>query len=738
MTLPGHNEAKCLQLAIRVTVASAICASVSFLFHLSFEYLSPVLASLALIIFHGRVFRVGVPGAVAVFFAGTVSLVIFATLFDAPIAYVITKLSWLLLWMAFLRPLPFGHLIGGIVISMMLLVAALGTVDPRDLFEAFFTQVCLGVVVASIVEQLLWPPERDDALYEALGALFADFASDLASLGATLRDGRVNTAASVTELSQLARLSTQLGQDTGKYRGVEFELVLRCRLIWDRLHAIKRLIRSTKNDYSQQDRELGIQKIFETLAAHFAEMSNATIERRKAPSLPTELRENVARFCDWGQNSASENFLARDADVNHVIISRFLRTAVRDHDKLERSYNILIAKREGVNGSLESPVKGRFFSWPTPEDWKSATKVVIIAFILLIGVLYLDFPGSAMLSFYGIVFGLAANIGQLYMKSISGAYGIFFGLVYGVVAVFIVSHSPHFPVLIGLFCLGMFVSAYLASGAGAKAFMGLQAALVIPFVFLVFDGPEWTLEDGVTRALALLVAAAIAILIQHLFWPVKPLLAFRAAAAAELDEIDREWALIRNSVVSEHEPEESFDSDTADKLVVRFGQSASLLEDSRYAFGSDNQRAAAHFAVLESLEAVYAEIRLLRRLLRRCGDKPFVKKTLQTLTGPFDDIAAAIGILSENMRDETDPNAVIGVLHGLQGACETCMQVKNSVHDEALVTSEDRWQTSVLLSTVYDIATTLSQTANMAIQTAARRQRVQSPMSSPSLASAVK
>lgn len=717
MKIQEHRARIRVHFALKATIASGICACLSILLHLPLGFFSPVIAAMVIVVFEDRIVRASVLGYPALVVAGLISALITRFLADSTIAYLVAMLGLLLVWMAFLTPLPLGRLLGAILISLTLLSAALGTMSPLDLVTDFLTQALLGIVVPVAVDRLLWPPRTDTVLNETLAELLRDFAHDLDMLASTLRDGPPSATGLRAELSHIAFLSKHLSPGPGQYGEAELELNLRCRLNWDRLQAIQRFTRGRDFATLEAAEVSKFGAILNGLARHDRQLADAVLERRPAPGLGEDVRLNVAEFAAAAEDARSENSRVTERHIALAAITLFTKRAESDHDKFQAAYNAVLARRVEANGDGTTAAAAPTpFTWPTTNVWKVAAKTMIIMFILLIGVTYFDFPGSSLVGFYGVVFGMTANMGQLLMKTRAGISGVVCGLLYGIVAVFLVNQCPHFLVLLGFFSLGIFVSSYLASGSGATSFMGLQAALLIPFVFLIYEGPVWTLDNAVTRAWALAVSAAVAFLVQPLLWPVDPLRAFRSAAASALAEIHREWALIREFAVGARADAAAVEEKADRALVLRFGESASLLEDCRYVVGSDHRLANAYLRMLESVESAFAEIRLLRRLLAMHGSKPVVRSALAELADPLENIAATIEVLVNTMRWKTIPAAVVDVLPRLRSVAGDCARVRDAAFADSSASLEERSLALILLAQVEDVATTLALMADAAVE----------------------
>ncbi len=710
MTLHEHVEKFRVHLAVKVTVAAVVCACIGIVFHLQYGYLSPLVTILVLIVFRGQTVKAGIPGMLGCLVAGAVSIIITIVLNDAPWAYVLCMLTWLFVWMAFLTPLPMGHVLGGILIAMILFTVVLGTASASDLLVGFWCQVFIGLAVAAAVDRILWPSGTEDSLYETLAALFEAFATDLEALATAPRAMPAAERTTMAELDHIAHLSNFFAGNPTRNTGAEFELNFRCRLVWERLAGLRRYVQSREFRSLRTELADELSGVVTDLAGHYRELADAALHRRPTTHLGDERRHRIETLIDTVHDVRYREPNATDRTFAAATMGRFLLHALIDHTRLASAYNAVLDGGVMVKGGLaasRAPMPNPL-AWPAAAAFRTSTKLVLIMVVLLVGVLYLDFPGSSLVAFYGITFGLTANLGQLYMKGKTGLLGIAGGLAYGVVGILIIVHTPHFPVLMGIFALGVFLSGYLAAGDEKVAFMGLQAAMVAPYVFLVFEGPEWTTTNAITRTCALAISAAVAVVIQRVVWPVDPLVLFRSAVVEALSDIggvwQRLWSDDRNGA-----PDAGAAADgRTDRLILAFGESAELLRDSRYMVGSDHPLARTYMQLLRSLEEIFAEVQLLARLIRLSKDNPLLDGAVAGCGKQIDMIARGLATASDYFRERTDPAPMIDLRTRLAALEEDPDCATAFDGSDAAASLEDRRQISMFTGTLRDIARSLA------------------------------
>ena len=246
---------------------------------------------------------------------------------------------------------------------------------------------------------------------------------------------------------------------------------------------------------------------------------------------------------------------------------------------------------------------------------------MLIVVLLILGQDWLDLPGQTLVAFYAVTFGAAANLGQAYNRTVAGLAGILTGLLYAILCIAIVAALPSFPLFLGLVFLGIFCAGYLALRPGAVGIGALQAGLVLPFATLTYDGPEWTLANAETRALALLVAGCMALLVHRLVWPALPLRGLRRSIAATLADAGSKLAAVFG------DPAPADLSAAAPRLLPLSAvvpRVLSLSNDAKYLFsgiGDDSRR---YHSVIQGLMSLHVHLSLLGGMIGRL-DPPLLQ-----------------------------------------------------------------------------------------------------------------
>ena len=656
-TVHEHCQRFRVRLALKVAVGATVCACVSNLFHLKSGYLSSLFVALVLVVFHGKTLGAGVPAFLGVLIAGSVEVLLSAALHDTGAAYLFCSLLWLFLWMAFLRTLPLAHMLGGILIAMVLFNHSLGTAEVRTLVQSFWLQNFLGVFLAIGLDRLIWATKVEDTYFEALAGLLESFANDIDALVIAADGESRDHSPDATQLRHIAHLANFSTGRPGSDEREKIRLNISCRLIWERIRLARRFLVENRQDVLTPDQRREFDAAFRGLANHYRTIAEAALHSRRAPDVDPETRRVIGEL--------TRKLRCAEADLTTVDTSapvvRLIEHGLANHEHVVDSYNALLDAPE--RRQHRPPDVGAIFAnilaWPPPAAFKTAARIALIVFTLFVGVIYLHFPGSALVAFYGVAFGLTANLGQLYMKGRSGTLGILGGISLGIVGVLIAMQSPHFPVVMALFAIAMFLAAYASTAPEPIGFAGLQAALVTPYMFVYYEGPQWTTENAITRACALVVSAAVAMIVQRLFWPVDPLVLFRNVASRALETIAAAWERLRRN--ERRMPKKSTLADALD-------QSASLLQDSRYVVGSRHPLAHAYLQLLRSLQDMFASMQALAQLLAIEKDDASILEAYERISPDLGAVTQTLESLScriagqENSESEDQPTR-LAALH---------------------------------------------------------------------------
>jgi hypothetical protein len=293
-------------------------------------------------------------------------------------------------------------------------------------------------------------------------------------------------------------------------------------------------------------------------------------------------------------------------------------------------------------------------AWPpriTRDSARQSVKSVIVIMLLLFGEIIFKLPGGYQASFYGVLFGSIPNTGQAHLRGKLAIVGVGAGLLYGITGLFVISLIPHFPLLMLIFALGTFVSAYVASGSQRVAFSGLQAGLMLPYVFLSSPGPEISLSLATMRMFALLMASSIGLLVLHNIWPVSP---YRELKKKISSAVAISGTIFGKLLMLDEMERDKIES-LVNPLAASMPTSSSLLFDAQYIISDEKLHAEDFVHIIESLEVVYAELETLKKTMYSEAKNALLIKYLEHMAPDYSALCVLFERASRQFDAKDDP-----------------------------------------------------------------------------------
>jgi multidrug resistance protein MdtO len=205
--------------------------------------------------------------------------------------------------------------------------------------------------------------------------------------------------------------------------------------------------------------------------------------------------------------------------------------------------------------------------------------------------------------------------------------------------------------LILIFALGTFVSAYVASGSQRIAFSGLQAGLMLPYVFLSSPGPEISLTLAMMRMFALLMASAIGLLVLHNIWPVSPYRELKKKISSAIAIS----GTIFGKLLMLDESEKGRIESLVNPLAAAMPTSSSLLFDAQYIISDEKLHAEDFVHIIESLEVIYAELETLKKTMYSEANNPLLIKYLEHMGPDYSALCGLFDRVSRQFYTKDDP-----------------------------------------------------------------------------------
>ncbi len=543
-------------------------------------------------------------------------------------------------------------MLSAILAAMTMFVAIFGTVsETTAAVQNYIVQLFIAVTVSWLVDEIIWPHRSKEALYLTLSAVYKDYSNRFRSyMRAEGRGVQVQKfdSASVDIFNNLVNLVRRTEREA---RGEEFHaepylmLVAYAKSMYIKLDVLGGFMREEHRCLEDKVVSESLNDFFALLSEGFGRLADAIEKNRSAAPYAGEPDTKIANLKGLYENMHSVE--GKDQDYYEDLLAlgamlplledtaTLLRKAFQIWNVIyNRGYDKLARERVTRSPGVER-IKSAGLPYITKEEAHQSMKTVIVIMLLLLGELIFKLPGGYQASFYGVLFGSIPNTGQAHLRGKLAIIGVVAGLLYGTAGLYIVTLIPHFLLLILIYALGTFVSAYVASGSQKIAFSGLQAGLMLPYVFFTTMGPQINLNLAIMRFFALLMASAIGLLVLHNIWPVSPYRELKKKISSAL----RISGAIFEQLLILDEKEKQKVKDKIESLVnplaAAMPTSTSLLFDAQYVISDEKLHAEDFVEIIESLEVIYAELETLKKTMYTEIDNELLNKYLEHMAPDY-------------------------------------------------------------------------------------------------------
>ena len=661
------------KIALKITLGGVIAVLICNYCHLSSGFLSPVILYMIMSGFHGKTFEVGVQSLIGNILSGIYSLFIVYYFLDSKPLYLILAAVWIFFCITFIGKYLIASVLSAILAAMTMFVAISGTVsETTAAVQNYIVQLFIAVTVSWLVDEIIWPHRSKEALYLTLSAVYKDYSSRFRSyIRAEGRGVQVQKfdSASVDIFNNLVNLVRRTEREA---RGEEFHaepylmLVAYAKSMYIKLDVLGGFMSEEHRCLEDKVVSESLNDFFALLSEGFGKLADAIQDNRSAAPYVSELDTRIADLKELYENMHSVEGKDRDYFEDLLALgamlplledtATLLRKAFQVWNVIyNRGYDKLARERVTRSPGVER-IKSARPPYITKEEAHQSIKTVIVIMLLLLGELIFKLPGGYQASFYGVLFGSIPNTGQAHLRGKLAIIGVVAGLLYGIVGLYIVTLIPHFLLLILIYVLGTFVSAYVASGSQKIAFSGLQAGLMLPYVFFTTMGPQINLNLAIMRFFALLMASAIGLLVLHNIWPVSPYreLKKKISSALRISGAIFEQLL----VLDEKEKEQVKDKieSLVNPLAATMPTSTSLLFDAQYIISDEKLHAEDFVHIIESLEVIYAELETLKKTMYAEIDNELLKNYLEHMAPDYRTLCGLFDRASRQFSTGDDPD----------------------------------------------------------------------------------
>lgn len=521
-----------LRVSVKAAVAGVIVAGIANVLHLDAVLFGPTFVFLVMAMFPHDVWRATWHGIGAILVCGTLMTLNAGMFIDQPLTFLMLSLLLIGATTLVLDVAPMVTVLGGIMSAAMMLAYIFdGSESAQTAWSNFIKMYALGMGVLLIVDRLLWPGTTRETFFNRLALFSESMADQVQGLIAAMRAGRAQPPARdtviVADLIGLSNLTGKSLDATDDDRDPRQALVSHCRRLILRRALVRRCLRMGRFDRWDPEVRVPMSDLFDDLIGFVRALSDAAAAHEPVAPLGPEVRARYNILRDAVDQRASHATTSRR--LMAPVVMSILDRLFDDSDRIAESYNRIVRdERRGRLGDEPAPA---MFIKPRigPPELRRAVKVMLILLLLYLGQRYLGLPGGTQVSFFGVFFGIAANIGFQNERNLLAFAGIVTAIIVGSVAMAITALVPHQGVALGFVFLGLFTFMYIVRASKRFEYFGLQAGIAFCFAYLSHAGPVFSLNEVETRFEALLVAGAMAMLLHGLLWPSHPKAQMREA-----------------------------------------------------------------------------------------------------------------------------------------------------------------------------------------------------------------
>lgn len=529
LTLEAIRNRFVLRRAMKVTLAILIATTVVFVRHIEMGYFMALATVVIMTTAPGHAFGEGVRVVGAGLFVGLVVGGLALAFPTTKPIFLMASLLFLFLWLAYVPDDHLlGYLIGGVMIALLIFVRMFGTIaHTLETAGTIVVQFLLAWLIMSAVERFVWPRNPVMTFRLTIAALFRHFADLAAQLSSPDREPRASARTLSTSVFR-ALLQASRFIHSGEAVPSQARITTLCNVLYYRLEYIRSRVREGPGfsivrieDPAVLTRlSQALSQLFREASEQFLGASHVKLDTSKVRAALDELDATYGRTKETAPDSGVDSRFPISRSILHLT------------ELIVGHYNDLVSgiKRKAAERTIATerqPSRLR----TSEEKLHRGGRIVLIVALLMLLLWGFGLPANTPVAFYAVSIGMAANLGQVRWSGQTGVLGAFLGLVCGALGMFLLSNSPHLLLFYLVYSLLLFVSVYFAIGSERYGFGGVQAALIIPFIFLVYNGPMWTFENSVTRIVALALASVVVFVVMRYVWPLHPVQEFKTSTA---------------------------------------------------------------------------------------------------------------------------------------------------------------------------------------------------------------
>ena len=605
-----------------------LCILINHFFHLKMGYFGPVITFLVLTLTSGMAFIEGSRALIGTVLSGLVAIFFTYFLADHMVIYVAIMSVIVFLVIALLIRYFVAMLISGVAVTIVIYNTIYGSFGHAlSVIEAFTIQLFIAVVICSLLDGLIWRQKSRTSyqvtlktVYEEFAELFGSYTSQLA----TERKNHFQLSTTLTTFSTLVTYINAMQREEGvKYFPIDqyLKIIAISRGIFLNTEVLEEFLSKEHKFMMDQEVASHIDQIMTLISDSFSILAESVGTKNVVNIQDKKLQDSLSSLHELYREM--HELKGKDDEYYEDLLAFGAMLPVLDDitDNLKRitisvnlfhtdQYKKMLDSRVTRNSEVENIRRWSFYKI-NKQSAIMGIKTVIIFLILVFGEEIVGLPGKGQVIFFAIVFGVIPNLGQAYMKSKYGIIGVASGVVLSLITLYVLVLAPNFLILLLLYCIGTFLTAYIASSSKDISAAGLQAGLLFPFGILLTGSVHIDLSEGYTRALALLSAILVGLMVQHLLWPVNPYKVLKQKISNALN--------ITAQIVSKLLILNIRDKEKVDKLVLPIAAtlptSTALLHDAEYVMRHDQLHGEELVRIIESIELIYSDLETLKNAI---------------------------------------------------------------------------------------------------------------------------
>ncbi|MEM7007847.1 MAG: hypothetical protein AAF462_01800, partial [Thermodesulfobacteriota bacterium] len=449
---------------------------------------------------------------------------------DSKLAYVALTSIWIFFVIALNFKYFLSLLVGGVASTMAMYTSIYDSLaQAANTFDSYMIQLLLAIIVAWIVDSLIWPNRSRGVfqltlktVYKDLSELFGGYLSE----NAAEKKNRRSLSISLITFSNLVNYVNRMQQEE-KDKDFPIDMYMKIitfsRGIYIKIEVLEDLLLKDHMFLKNDKVEKNLSRIMTLISESFSVMSSVIGTDSPSEIKDKELKDQVESI----HQIYREMHEVKDLDDEYYedlhafgamlpviddITDKILRISEAINVFHNNQYSVMMAERLTHTKQVENKRKSSFL-YIDQDGFRAGVKTVVIFLILMFGEVVIGLPGGGQVVFFAILFGVIPNLGQAFMKSRYGIIGVVLGITFCFISIMVISISPHFLIVISLYSLATFIAAYIASSSKDIAVSGLQAGLLFPFGLLLTTGPNLDISDAFTRFLALFSAVFIGLIV---------------------------------------------------------------------------------------------------------------------------------------------------------------------------------------------------------------------------------